>query len=373
MDIFEKDKESWSLPAKPIPPFPRTERLSVNDLERAAQLIKEGRLVAFPTETVYGLGAAIFNPSAIASIFTVKGRPSDNPLIAHMSSLEQVHQMAIEVPDSFYLLANSFFPGPLTVVLKRNPQVPSIISAGLNSIALRLPSHPIASKLISLVGEPLVAPSANLSGKPSSTQLKHVLEDFDGKIAAVIEGGQTDFGIESTVISLLDEVPILLRPGVVTKEQIEQVLGRQVELSARNGPVVSPGMKYRHYCPKTPIKLFKTFEAMREYLSDHPNSLSAGTILEGKQEKDRAKIADLKCIEPNTQIKMVLSFCPLPQSLKGIDAFLLSTKEFYSLLRLADQKKYAEILILCDEKLNNQVALMNRLHRSAGEIYTQTP
>lgn len=317
-----------------------TERLSPNELQRAAHWIKEGALVAFPTETVYGLGAAIFNPSAIELIFKVKKRPIDNPLIAHISSHEQVSQIAAEIPDSFYLLAQSFFPGPLTVVLKRNDRVPPIVSAGLDSIALRMPSHPIALKLISFVGEPLVAPSANLSGKPSSTQESHVLEDFEGKIAAVIEGGKTYFGIESTVISLLGEVPTLLRPGAIAKEQIEQVLRRSiVDQPSDLGPVLSPGMKHRHYTPNASVKLFPTFEAIKNYLNECPSSLQ----------------------------RMALSLRNLPAELPGIDPYLFSAKEFYSLLRLADQKKYQEILILCDQELQAQTALMNRLLRSAGE------
>lgn len=315
-----------------------TERLSCYELQRAAQFIKQGALVAFPTETVYGLGAAIFNPSAVESIFKVKRRPVDNPLIAHISSIDQVRQIAAEIPDSFYLLAKSFFPGPLTVVLKRNGKVPPIVSAGLDSIALRMPSHPIALKLIELVGEPLVAPSANLSGKPSSTQDSHVLEDFEGKIAAVIEGGKTDFGIESTVISLLDKTPVLLRPGAIAKDQVEQVLGRPVAILPHDrGPALSPGMKHRHYTPKAAVKLFPTVEAIKNYLDEYPSSLP----------------------------RMALSLQNFPAELQGVDPYLLSAREFYSLLRLADQKKYQEILILCDQELQSQAALMDRLLRSA--------
>ncbi len=318
----------------------RTQRLKPAELECAAKLLREGSLVAFPTETVYGLGAPIFNPKAIQSIFEVKGRPADNPLIAHVSSLQQVDEIAEEIPKSFYLLAKSFFPGPLTVVLKRRSNVPPLVSAGLKSIALRMPSHPIALKLISLVGEPLVAPSANLSGKPSSTTAEHVLEDFEGKIAAVIEGGKTDFGLESTVISLMGEIPILLRPGAIDKQQIEQVLGSFVEsASSHLGPLLSPGMKYRHYSPSAPIKLFQTMEEIEHYLNTHPSSLS----------------------------RMALSLHPLPFHFRGIDPFILSAREFYSLLRLADKKHYPEILILCDNELQEQPALMNRLLRAAGE------
>jgi L-threonylcarbamoyladenylate synthase len=322
-----------------VPPL--TERLSPNELQRAAEWIKKGALVAFPTETVYGLGAAIFNPSAIALIFTVKRRPIDNPLIAHISSHEQVSQIATEIPDSFYLLAESFFPGPLTVVLKRNDRVPPVVSAGLDSIALRMSSHPIALKLISLVGEPLVAPSANLSGKPSSTHESHVLEDFEGKIAAVIKGGKTDLGIESTVISLLGQAPMLLRPGAIAKEQIEQVLRRPVVVPPSDlRPALSPGMKHRHYTPKAVVKLFPTFESIKNYLNQCPSSLP----------------------------RMALSLQNFPTEVHGIDLYLLSAKEFYSLLRLADQKKYQEILILCDPELQTQTALMNRLLHSAGEV-----
>ena len=316
----------------------RTVCLGSHELEQAALFLKEGLLVAFPTETVYGLGAALFNPKAIESIFKAKGRPADNPLIAHLSSLKQVDQIAEEIPDCFHLLAESFFPGPLTVVLKRKANVHPIVSGGLNLIALRIPSHPIASALISLVGEPIVAPSANISGKPSSTQASHVLEDFEGKIAAVIDGGKTDHGIESTVVSLLGAVPVLLRPGAITKEQIEQVLGFFLQSASNDSErALSPGMKYRHYSPKAAIKIFQTFEEIENYLFHaHPSQ------------------------------RMFLSQKPLKSHLKSIESFILTAKEFYSLLRFADQKNYDEILVLCDEELQRQDALMNRLFRSAG-------
>lgn len=317
-----------------------TERLSPDQLQRAAELLKEGRLVAFPTETVYGLGAPIFLPQAIQSIFKVKGRPADNPLIAHVSSVEQVSRIALEIPDAFYRLAEVFFPGPLTVVLKRRPDVPSIVSAGLETIAVRMPSHPIALKLISMVDEPLVAPSANLSGMPSSTQAEHVLDDFDGKIAAVVDGGKTEIGIESTVINLFGETPILLRPGSISKEALEKVLGCPVleALTKQEGPALSPGMKYRHYCPRTPIKLFHSFEDVRCYLVASP------------QHKRR----------------MFLSRQPLQPQMQNVDHFSLSSQEFYSYLRQADQQGYAEIIILYDADVQKESGLMNRLLRAAG-------
>ncbi len=319
----------------------QTERLDPTGMQRAADLLKNGKLVAFPTETVYGLGARIFDPEAVLSIFKAKGRPSDNPLIAHVSSVEQVEEIADEIPDAFYLLAKSFFPGPLAIILKRRPHVPSIVSAGLDSIAVRMPSHPLALRLIELVGEPLVAPSANLSGKPSSTQAKHVLEDFSGKIGAVIDGGKTTFGIESTVISLLSANPVLLRPGAVTREEIEEVLGCPLEVppASHQGPVLSPGMKYRHYAPRTPVKVFENLQDLNTHLC--ARSLSSRTMLLSRES--------------------IVPACP------GLDRFALSAKEFYSLLRHADELHYEEILILCDEDLQKDAALMNRLTRAAGK------
>lgn len=311
--------------------------LRPSEIERAAELLKEGKLVAFPTETVYGLGASIFNPQAIQSIFTAKGRPSDNPLIAHIHHLSQLEEIAQEIPESFYLLASAFFPGPLAVVLKKRSCVPFVASAGLDSIAVRMPSHPIASKLIELAGCPLVAPSANLSGKPSSTQARHVVDDFDGKIAAVIDGGKTDVGIESTVISLLGPSPVLLRSGNITKEAIEEILGCSIEVasSSHQGPVLSPGMKYRHYAPRTPVKVFQELQHLKVYLT--------------------------QCSEQTK--KMLLSRLPIAAS---ADHFVLSAKELYSHLRHADAMQYDEILIFCDEEIQKDAGVMNRLFRSAG-------
>lgn len=242
-----------------------TQFLNSDDLDKAAAFIKAGELVAFPTETVYGLGASIFNPDAIQKIFQVKGRPSDNPLIAHIADLSDLSRIAIDIPDDFYRLSAAFFPGPLTLVLKRHPQVPALVSAGLDTIAVRQPSHPIAQALIRLVGDPLVAPSANLSGKPSSTNAQHVLEDFSGKIAAVIEGGSAEIGIESTVVSLTHE-PTLLRLGQITAEEIEAVLGRKLAKAGSHTPIASPGMKYRHYAPLAKVLLFPTLDALRASL-----------------------------------------------------------------------------------------------------------
>jgi L-threonylcarbamoyladenylate synthase len=308
--------------------------LLTNEIQRAADLIKRGKLVAFPTETVYGLGASIFNAQAVELIFKVKGRPSDNPLIAHVHSLSQVEEIAVEIPQIFYRLAEKFFPGPLAIVLKKHPSVPLIASAGLDSIAVRMPSHPVALTLIELTGTPLVAPSANLSGYPSSTTAEHVMEDFRGKIAAVIDGGSCQVGIESTVISLLGPRPVLLRPGLITQEEIEEVLGMAIETagSSHAGPLLSPGMRYRHYAPKTPLFVFVSEEALEQHIQ----------------------------LNPNNSHRMVLSAKPL-----AADSCVLCAEQLYARLREADRKSCDEILIYCDAEVVQNTALMNRITKAA--------
>jgi L-threonylcarbamoyladenylate synthase len=317
------------------------ELLTPSQLERAAQLLKRGELVAFPTETVYGLGACIFNPDAILAIFKVKGRPQDNPLIVHVSSLEQIDAIAEAIPEDFYRLATHFFPGPLAVILKRRSLVPSIVSAGLDTIAVRMPSHPVALQLIRQVDEPVVAPSANLSGKPSATLATHVIQDFEGRIAAVIDGGATQYGLESTVIGLHEDVPVLLRPGVITREQVEAVLKRPLQTltsSCSGAAVPSPGMKYRHYCPRTPIRVFYSRPDLEHYLGQFPSG----------------------------QKRMLLTSSGIHPVPSGVGCFPLTAKEFYALLRLADERNDLEILIYCDAPVLGNEALMNRLLRAAA-------
>ncbi|MDN3506445.1 MAG: L-threonylcarbamoyladenylate synthase [Simkaniaceae bacterium] len=230
--------------------------LKDEEISQAAAFLRKGELVAFPTETVYGLGAPVYSPEAIEKIYTVKRRPQDNPLIAHVGSLLDAEKLSQQLPPTFFRLAEAFFPGPLTLVVKRNPKVPSIVSAGLDTIALRQPSHPLASRLIAEMGQPLVAPSANLSGRPSSTKAEHVLSDFNGKIAAVLDGGPCLHGMESTVIDLVSfDRPTILRLGALKKEAIEGILGLDVATYTR-GPRTSPGMKYRHYAPDIPVTVY---------------------------------------------------------------------------------------------------------------------
>ncbi len=311
-----------------------TQRLTKEEIAKAASLIQKGKLVAFPTETVYGLGASIFQLEAIEEIFRVKNRPQDNPLIAHIADLDWVEQVAQTVPLSFYTLSQRFFPGPLTVILKKCPRISGIISGGLETIAVRQPKHPIAETLIRCVGEPLVAPSANLSGRPSSTSAEHVLHDLSGKIAAVIDAGPCSIGIESTVLDLVSfAAPTILRPGMITKEEIMEVLGEEVCLY-KEGPMGSPGMKYRHYAPKAIVEVFFSQEELEKYLFLSPS---------------------LK--------RLLLSACPVGH----LDWFPLASQTLYALLRDADENHYDEILLLCDEQVRQNDALMNRISHMRRE------
>ena len=221
----------------------------------AAEIIRNGGLVAIPTETVYGLGANGLDEDAVAKIFQVKGRPQDNPLILHICGAEQIALFCHDVPDVAYTLAEKFWPGPLTMVLPARDLVPRRTTAGLATVAVRCPENDVTREIISLAGVPVAAPSANLSGKPSTTTAAHVLHDHDGKIEAVVDGGPSRVGLESTIVDLTGDRPRLLRPGGVTPEQLVEVLGDLVVDKAvtaqidKDAVVKAPGMKYRHYAP----------------------------------------------------------------------------------------------------------------------------
>jgi L-threonylcarbamoyladenylate synthase len=223
----------------------------------AAGILRRGGLVAFPTETVYGLGADALNGEAVARIFAAKGRPLDNPLIVHIEHTLQIERLAVNIPAEAYILAERFWPGPLTLVLESAQVVPSETTGGLDTVALRLPQHPVALELLRAAGVPVAAPSANLSGRPSPTTARHVLDDLSGRIDAVLDGGPCTVGVESTVLDIRGGEPLLLRPGGVTMEEISAVLGKECRLAMwENGlPPPSPGLKYAHYSPRAPLYL----------------------------------------------------------------------------------------------------------------------
>lgn len=260
------------------------------DLLEAAQLLAEGQVVGIPTETVYGLAADARNPEAVAQIFAAKGRPADNPLIVHIASVEQLGEIAVEVPPLAHRLAERFWPGPLTMILPKRSSIPSITSGGLDTVGIRMPSHPVARALIQLSGVPLAAPSANISGYPSPTTAAHVLRDMQGKIAAVVDGGSCSVGVESTVIALegTDTVRIL-RPGYVTKEMLEEIaaevtLDPAILHQLQEGQIVrSPGMKYQHYSPKAQVILLEgSWDGFAAYVQAHQAEKPYALVFDGE-------------------------------------------------------------------------------------------
>ena len=233
----------------------KTEILSAeHGLKKAAELIKAGELVAFATETVYGLGANALDELAVAKIFKAKGRPQDNPLIVHVADFEALKALANELPKEAEKLAEAFMPGAITLVVKAKNHIPKITTAGLNTVGVRIPSHSVAQAFLKECGCPVAAPSANTSTRVSPTKASHVYQDLAGKIPLILDGGSAEVGIESTIISLVDGIT-LLRPGVITKEQIEQVLGMPVSNPIPTKTPLAPGMAYKHYSPKTPVYL----------------------------------------------------------------------------------------------------------------------
>lgn len=251
-------------------------QIDVALMRELGRLISEGQLVAFPTETVYGLGANAFSEEAVSRIFVAKGRPSDNPLIVHVSCLEEVYGVAAEVPPAAKLLFEKFSPGPITIILKKSSFIPRGVTAGLDTVAVRIPAHPVALALIRESTVPIAAPSANRSGKPSPTEAAHVIADMDGRIAAIIDGGNSSVGVESTVIDMTGECPVILRPGGITAEDIRVLLPNvqidQHVLKSLEGHETpkSPGMKYKHYAPDAEV-----------------------FVVEGKQEDVRRKTEEL--------------------------------------------------------------------------------
>jgi len=241
-------------------------------ITQAADLLKNNELVAFPTETVYGLGGNAENDEASEKIFAAKGRPNDNPLIIHIAEEQQLEDFVEQVPEKAKILMSAFWPGPLTLIFNRKEgKLSNNATAGLSTVAVRMPGHPVALALIKAAGLPIAAPSANRSGKPSPTTAEHVMNDLNGRIAGIVDGGPTGVGVESTVLDCTGEVPIILRPGGVTKEQLEEVVGQvkvDVGLTDQSQAPISPGMKYRHYAPDAPLHLVDGPRAFIQQLVD---------------------------------------------------------------------------------------------------------
>lgn len=318
----------------------------------AADLIRQGRLVALPTETVYGLGADGLNPVAVAKIFEAKGRPGDNPLILHVTGPEQLPLFCHHIPDTAYLLAERFWPGPLTMVLPANACVPRKTTGGLSTVAIRCPKTEVTREIIRLAGVPIAAPSANLSGKPSTTTAQHVLHDHDGCIDAIVDGGPCAVGVESTIVDLTEARPRLLRPGGVTPEALREVLGDLVIDRAVTAPisgdtvVKAPGMKYRHYAPQEPVVIVSgSREKAASYIRAH---FTPG---------DR-----VLCFEE--ELPLYAGCAPLAYG-REEDVASLSAGLFAA-LRVLDDPSIGQVFARCPEGGGVAYAVQNRLRKAAA-------
>ncbi|MBQ6067070.1 MAG: threonylcarbamoyl-AMP synthase [Clostridia bacterium] len=261
-----------------------------SEIEAAAAYLRAGELVAIPTETVYGLGANALDGNAVKKIFAAKGRPQDNPLIVHIAEVSELYAIAREVPESALRLAAAYWPGPLTMILPKGDAIPPEVSAGLDTVAIRMPSHPVANAVIRAAGVPVAAPSANISGFPSPTAAQYVIDDMNGRIAAIVDGGDCEYGIESTVVTLATDPPELLRPGAVTVEQLRAILGEVAVNPAVLNPLAegaqaaSPGMKYKHYSPRAEISIVRgDLAAFAAYCAAHPDDADAALVFEGEE------------------------------------------------------------------------------------------
>ncbi|WP_026522573.1 L-threonylcarbamoyladenylate synthase [Butyrivibrio sp. VCB2001] len=254
-------------------------------LKKAGDIIKEGGLVAFPTETVYGLGGDALNPESSKKIYAAKGRPSDNPLIVHVATMEDVEAIVDEVPEAAYKLAEAYWPGPLTMIMNKNEKVPHETTGGLDTVAIRMPNNEIALELIRQSGGYIAAPSANTSGRPSPTLARYCVEDLSGKIEMIIDGGQVGIGLESTIVDLTSEEPMILRPGYITQDMLKEVLGevtidRTIIDAASTEKPKAPGMKYRHYAPKGSLTIV---QGSQQEVVDYINSKAKEAMAEGKR------------------------------------------------------------------------------------------
>lgn len=320
-------------------------------LVEAAKLLLEDKVVAFPTETVYGLGANAFSTEAVEKVFKAKGRPSDNPLIIHIAEFETLENVASEITDSAKKLTKAFWPGPLTVVLPKKGPLSPLVTAGLETVGIRMPDHPVALELIRLVGKPLAAPSANRSGKPSPTQGHHVLEDLEGRIAGLVDAGPTGVGVESTVVDCTTTPVTLLRPGGVTLEQLRAVLGDvSVDPALVKDDVTpkSPGLKYKHYSPNAPVLLVQSTDVLQKEIQAAQAAGKRVGVLTTDEHLDMFKSAD-----------QVIS-CGTRSDLTTV------AQTIYGALRQFDELNVDLILSETFPTEGIGGAIMNRLTKAAG-------
>ncbi|AEY64566.1 L-threonylcarbamoyladenylate synthase [Clostridium sp. BNL1100] len=335
------------------------ENIDIIALEPAAEALKQGMTVAFPTETVYGLGANALDGVAVNKIFKAKGRPSDNPLIVHIADREKVSELTSFIPNKAVALMDKLWPGPLTLVMKKSSVIPREITAGLDTVAIRMPGHPVALQLIKLAGIPVAAPSANVSGKPSPTTAQHVLDDLEGKIEIIIDAGSSRVGLESTVLDVSVDPPVLLRPGGITPRQIEEIIGHididktiMEKATADNVPK-SPGMKYKHYSPKAHVIIVES--------SDMDKQAEVLCRLAEKYIKEDKKVG--VCSTDQTFDRY-----PLYETISMGDRNHPETiaSSLFSILREFDDRGVDIILAEAVDQNGVGLAIMNRMVKAAG-------
>lgn len=332
---------------------------SEKDYEEASQILRNGGLVAFPTETVYGLGGDGLLASAAEKIYAAKGRPSDNPLIIHIADIESLALLTDEVPEQARKLADAFWPGPLTMIFKKSAKVPYGTTGGLETVAVRMPDHPVALDLIRNSGVLIAAPSANTSGRPSPTKADHVYEDLNGKIDMIIDGGSVGIGIESTIVDLTSSVPTILRPGFITKEMLEDVIGiveidkAILEKGVKDGlRPKAPGMKYKHYAPKGDLTLY-----------DGEEDLVVEAINQAVKEKQKLNKKVGVIATDETKERYQADYVMSIGSRKNEQSI---AKHLYGILRDFDHLEVEYIYGECFSSANFGQAIMNRLLKAAG-------
>jgi L-threonylcarbamoyladenylate synthase len=325
-------------------------------IEKASKLICSGEIVAFPTETVYGLGANALDPSSVSKIYKIKGRPSDNPLIVHVADMDTLKKLVMEIPTSAKGIINKFWPGPITLVLKKSEIVPHITTGGLSTIAVRMPRNNVVLALIKMSGIPIAAPSANISGRPSPTKAKHVKDDLNGKIKLILDGGSTEIGIESTVIDMTQHTPVILRPGGISKELIEDEIGKVHFHNSllgsdpsKNKINKSPGMKYRHYSPNAQV-----------ILVEGPTNRAKNKIIELTQ---RLKRENKKVCIMTTSKSLKINAVKIQYMGKTFDSI---ARNLFANLREADDNNIDIILVQGIQYKKTGFAIMNRLRKAAN-------
>lgn len=316
-------------------------------LDEAVKLIKDGDVVVFPTETVYGLGANAFDASAVRKIFQAKGRPMDNPLIVHIADISQIDGLAKNVTPAARKVMEKFMPGPITVIVEKSDLIPDEVSAGLRTVGIRFPSHPVAKTFIKACGVPIAAPSANTSTKISPTTAEHVFEDMNGKVPLILQGGSCQVGIESTIVDMTTDIPTVLRPGAITPEMLAEVLGEVKTFSGKIVVAKAPGMKYKHYAPDCEMVVAESEEhALEEYVESKKRGLNP-VILAKREYIDRIKL--------NSEIQSI--------DLGDTDEDVM--RNIYSAMHTA-QDKYD--FIICQDFGSEGVAssVMNRVNKASG-------